>query len=73
MNAYEFLKHLHDNWCHFQSKEKDKIGIASNSELKRWFTNKAIAINGTRPNWNDEISFPIESFVLFPKHPITLR
>lgn len=73
MKAYEFLKHLHDNWCHFQTREGRKVGLASNAELKRWFANKAVVVNGRAVAWNEELQFPIESFVLFPNHPITLR
>lgn len=43
------------------------ITIPSNGEIKRWFTQKAVIINGVRPSFNDEIEFPIESLVFFPK------
>ena len=46
---------------------------ASNSELKRWAQNGAVVINDKKFNWNEEIIYPIKSFVLFPKHPITLH
>lgn len=39
---------------------------ASNSERRRWLQNKAILINGTRPNWDDEIVFPVTELVFFP-------
>lgn len=40
---------------------------ASNSEKRRWLQNHSVIINGTKPNWNDEIEFPIEQLVFFPK------
>ena len=73
MTAYDFLKILHDDWCHFQTREGKKVGIASNAELKRWFHNGAVVINGERSRWDDVVKFPIYSMVLFPKHPVTLR
>ena len=73
MLAYDFLKMLHEDWCHFQTREGAKVGIASNSELKRWFLNGAVVINGDRAKWNDTVKFPIYSMILFPSHPVTLR
>jgi hypothetical protein len=58
--------------CSFQTREGKKVGRASNSELKRWLQNKAVLIDGKAANWNDELSFPVKSMVLFPKKPITL-
>jgi len=40
---------------------------ASNSERRRWLQNKSVIINGTKPNWNDEIDFPVEELIFFPK------
>lgn len=71
MTAFEFLLDLH-SVCSFQTREGRKTGKASNGELRRWFLNKAVMINGERPAWNDTIAFPVENMVLFPKHPITL-
>tara|TARA_B100000700_G_scaffold331341_1_gene463284 strand:+ start:154 stop:369 length:216 start_codon:yes stop_codon:yes gene_type:complete len=64
MKAWQFLINLNIS-CQFHSKERK--GKATNSELKRWLQNKAIIINGERPNFNDEISFPIRELILFPK------
>ena len=64
MTAWDFLKDL-NTVCSFMSREG--AGKATNLELKRWLQNKAILINGTRPNWDDVLSFPIESLVMFPK------
>lgn len=71
MNAWEFLRNLHDV-CSFQTKEGKKVGKASSSELKRWIKNKALIVNGEAVAWDEEIDFTMNSVVLFPKHPVTL-
>ena len=70
MTAWDFLKDLHTT-CSFQSREK-RVGVATNSELKRWIQNKALEINGEKVMYNEELDFPIFSVVLFPKKRITL-
>ena len=40
---------------------------ASNSEKRRWLQNRSIIINGVKPTWNDEITFPVTQLVFFPK------
>lgn len=40
---------------------------ASNSERRRWLMSKSVVINGVRPDWKDEIEFPITELVFFPK------
>lgn len=40
---------------------------ATNSEIRRWFKNKAIRINQSFPNWDDGVTFPIVDLVFFPK------
>lgn len=39
----------------------------SNGELRRWFDSKSVIINGSAPGAFQEIEFPIESLVFFPK------
>ena len=73
MTAFDFLKMLHDDWCTFQTREGAKVGKASYGELRRWMLNGAVVINGHRVKPMDIVEFPIESMVLFPKHPVTLR
>jgi hypothetical protein len=41
--------------------------VASNSEKRRWLQNRSVIINGVKPNWNDEICFPVVELVFFPK------
>ena len=58
--------------CHFQTREGKRVGPVSNSELRRWIQNGAIEINGEKVQVNEEIDFPINSVILFPKNKITL-
>ena len=72
MTAFELLKTVRD-FCKLHTMEGNKRGIASNSELKRWFINKAVIINGKAvTDFNSEVTFPIGSLTLFPKHPISI-
>lgn len=71
MKALDFLKELH-SVCHFQTREGAKRGEASGSELRRWFNNKAVIVDGVAVPWDHEMQFPVQSFVLFPKHKVTL-
>ena len=71
MNALMFLRDLHKT-CHFQTREGKLTGDASSSELRRWFQNGAVVVNGEKVSWDEEMDFPIFSFVLFPKNPVTL-
>lgn len=73
MTAFEFLYKLHIEWCHFQTREGRKAGEASKSELKRWCMNGVVVINGEKVKPFTEIHFPVESMVLFPNNPVTLR
>jgi hypothetical protein len=63
---FDFLLELHIICC-FQSTETTKVGLASKSNIRRWFENKSILINEIKPNWNDECIFPITQLILFPK------
>ena len=41
---------------------------ASNSERRRWLENSSVLINGAKPKPLDEIQFPIEQLIVFPKN-----
>lgn len=69
MTAWELLRELNTT-CHFMSRERS--GKATNSELKRWLQNQAVQINGERPKFDQEITFPITELFLFPKNRVTL-
>ncbi len=64
MNAWEYLRELH-TVCEFHSKERE--GKATNSELKRWLQNQSVLLNNRRIKWNEEVDFPVEQLILFPK------
>lgn len=63
MRAFEFLFLLHTT-CFFQSRERD--GVATKSELRRWLRNKAVIINGIAVSEFEELT-RITSMILFPK------
>ena len=44
MNCFQYLLSVHEICC-FQSREGDKTGKASNSEIKRWFKNNCVEVN----------------------------
>lgn len=64
MNAWEYLREL-NAVCEFHSKERE--GKATNSELKRWLQNQSVLLNNRRIKWNEEVDFPVEQLILFPK------
>ncbi len=67
MTHLEWLLALHKA-CSFISREKPDTGKASTSELRRWFKNKAIHIDGKAvDDMNSDVKFPINSCVLFPR------
>lgn len=41
--------------------------IASNSEVRRWLDGGMVEINGERPKAMDNVQFPVNSLVFFPK------
>lgn len=65
MTGFEYALSLHEV-CKFQSQEK-KIGLMSNTELRRKLDEGAWRINGRVVRSKDEIEFPITSVVIFPK------
>ena len=52
--AGEFLLYIRD-MLELHSKENFTRGIASNSEVRRWFKNKSIMINGKIADFDDDI------------------
>ena len=63
MNALAVIKHIGVVPMSIEVKNE----MPSGSELRRWFANKAVVINGTTPKATDEIEFPITQLVFFPK------
>jgi len=68
MNALQWFLQL-DERCNFQTKEGNLVGKASKSEIRRWFQNGAIQVNGVRLKFDDQVDVEnIQSIVLFPKN-----
>ena len=49
------------------SREGNKLGRPSKSELKRWLEKGSVIINEEKPSPNDEVCYPIKSLIFFPK------
>lgn len=64
MKAWQYMIDL-NKVCQFHSKERS--GKASNSEMKRWLTNQAVQLNGRRIKWDEDVDFPVNELILFPK------
>jgi hypothetical protein len=63
MQAFKFLCSFSHVPMQFNG---EKPVLASNSEKRRWLQNRSVVINGVKPDWNDEICFPVTSMVFFP-------
>lgn len=64
MTGWMYLRELH-TVCQFHSKER--TGLATNSELKRWLQNQTVLLNGRRIRWDEEVDFPVYQLVLHPE------
>ena len=67
MKAIEFLKTQRDDGLIPCSKEGDKLHIPSNAELRRWLLKGSVVINGKTTKPYDEIHYPIDELVYFPR------
>lgn len=65
INAFQVMLQINEV-CQFSSIEK-KGEKASNSEIRRWFNNKAIELNFAQVAATDPWPPVIKSLVLFPK------
>lgn len=45
---------------------RERMAMASKSELRRWFDAGNVWINAERVEWNEPMDFPLTSVVLFP-------
>ncbi len=45
----------------------EKVGKATNSEIRRWFERGSVEVNGKRAKWDDPVPAAWESLVLHPK------
>jgi len=76
MRALDWLKELREAHIGPSSKEGTRLGIPSNSELRRWLNKGSVLINGEAPKAAEEIKFPIWQLVFFPtstKNKTTLK
>ena len=64
MTAFQFLKEFPYLPV---SIERPLSGKPSNSEKRRWLTNKAVLVNGVRPTPDEEIKYHITELVFFPR------
>lgn len=64
MIAWQYMMDLNEV-CSFMSRERS--GKATNSELKRWLQNQSVVLNGRRIRWDEDVDFPVNQLVLFPK------
>jgi hypothetical protein len=60
-------RYLCTNQCLENLFSVERDGVATNSERRRWLQNKAVIINGVKPQPDDEVTFPINQLVFFPK------
>ena len=68
MTAYEYLVSVQQFLP--ASREVQSLGRpVSKGEIKRWLQNKAVLINGQRPDWKDEIQFPLFELIFWPNSP----
>ena len=50
----------------FPMWSRERLGLASRSELRRWFDAGNVRLNGEIVAWNEPMDFPLFSVVLFP-------
>lgn len=51
----------------FRLWSRERMGIASKSELRRWFDAGNVQVNGERVEWGEQMDFPMISCVIFPQ------
>jgi hypothetical protein len=66
MTAIDYLLRISKACGGFFSIEKS-CAKATNSEIRRWFKNKAVIISGRTPSWDEEVIFPVGELILFPQ------
>lgn len=59
MNALQWL-------AQFPIFSRERMAMASRSEMQRWFAAGNVVVNGERMEWNELMDFPLTSVVLFP-------
>jgi len=64
ITCLQFMLEINKFVCGFHSTERQ--GKASNSEIKRWFRNNSIVINGKKVSADSILDCEVKSLVLFP-------
>ncbi len=67
MNCLQKFLELHE-FSNFQSNEGTRVGPASKSEIRRWFSQNCIEVNFNTVRAEDEWPSFIKSIVMFPKN-----
>lgn len=68
MTALQFLTHLRDDFkCGPNSDDQGRKPV-SNSQYFRWLSSGAITFNGEKLGPRDEIKFPLNEVVFFPRN-----
>jgi len=65
MNAFDFICSLPHPPMMMHGNKPCR---PSKSEIKRWLQNQSVLINSKKPAPQDEIEFPIEQLIFFPKN-----
>ena len=71
MTGLEYLRSLHEV-CQFQTREGARVGLASNSELRRWLKQGVVVVNGAKLREDDKLPYPVQSMYMFPNRRITM-
>jgi len=61
IKAIDYIKGLPKAWL-----PRGMRGDPSNTEIYNWLENRAIVINGKRPEPNEYVEYPIKELVFFP-------
>jgi hypothetical protein len=50
----------------FRLFSRERLAVASKTELRRWFDAGNVQMNGERVEWGEPMDFPLISVVIFP-------
>ncbi len=68
MTAYEFLKNYRDTAGFYLPYDRtNMVAKPSNGTIRRWLEQKSVLINNNFPGPQDELTFPLENLIFFPK------
>lgn len=64
--CFQYLLSLHEVCC-FQTRSSAGVGLASKSEIRRWFQQKSVRLNWQLIGEHDELPPIVVELTLFPK------